>query len=458
MLWTLRPLRTWTLPCRTPQRSFSFTPNTHLPRVLADSLPKPPTFREQVAKAKKLPSFTDAVRNVPIRNQILFVIAGTVGSLVVGAHLTNYELSKWWAYIASSPQDGLLRNRPPTSEELMRAKYVVFGRRLQGTLAALKSSMEQLPETVKAMVVWSYVQVFQPLLNASEGKRMCWAIGAVNLAVWLAWRVPRWNAFMLRAFTHNPLSGKSYTLLTSTFSHESIVHLGFNCLALASFGGAASQQLMLLYKKVEGEQGLLSEPTPKWHLLALFISAGLFASLVSHIAYARWQYPRLIARLKSMNASSSLRSGTSAAAPSAATTSAAASASTAASETALTAASTAAREGQRSLGSSGAIYAMVVISALGFPDAEITLVIPPWYPINIQTGVGALLALDLIGAWRGWKIFDHFAHLGGAAFGAFWYAYGAKIWYEIRAWDLPVAYFFHGHNLKNAFKRSSESS
>ena len=155
----------------------------------------------------------------------------------------------------------------------MRAKYVAFGRvsvssrksgllmtvfagkRLQGTLASLKSSMEQLPETMKAMVVWSYVQVFQPILNASEGKRMCWAIGAVNFAVWLAWGVPRWNAFMLRAFTHNPLSGKSYTLLTSTFrwvqvmwtprdgtlilrysSHQNILHLAFNCMALASFG------------------------------------------------------------------------------------------------------------------------------------------------------------------------------------------------------------------------------
>ncbi|KAI0331678.1 hypothetical protein GY45DRAFT_1300666 [Cubamyces sp. BRFM 1775] len=455
MLWTLRPLRAWTLPSRLPQRSFSFTPNDRLPRVLTASVPKPPTLREQVAKAKKLPSFTDAVRNVPIRNQILFVIAGTIGSLVVGAHLTNYELAKWWAYIASKPHDGLLRSRPPTSEELMRAKYNAFGRRLQGALATLKSSMEQLPETVKAMVVWSYVQVFQPILNASEGKRMCWAIGAVNVAVWLAWRVPRWNAFMYRAFSHNPLTGKSYTMLTSTFSHENFFHLAFNCMALASFGGAASQQLMLLHKKVEGEKGLLSEPTPKWHLLALFISAGLFASLVSHIGYVRWRYPRLIARLKSEGPSSSLRSGPSAAPHSAASASASASASTAASETALSAASAASREAPHSLGSSGAIYAMVVISALGFPDAEVTLVIPPWYPINIQTAVGALLALDLLGVLRGWRLFDHFAHLGGAAFGAFWYAYGAKIWYEIRAWDLPVAYFFHGQNLKNAYKSSS---
>lgn len=47
-------------------------------------------------------------------------------------------------------------------------------------------------------------------------------------------------------------------------------------------------------------------------------------------------------------------------------------------------------------------------------------------------------------------MFDHYAHLGGAAFGAFWFAYGAQIWFAVREWNLPVAYFFHGHALKAA--------
>lgn len=70
---------------------------------------------------------------------------------------------------------------------------------------------------MKAMLTYSYVQVFQPILNATEGKRMCWAIGAVNCVVWLAWRVPRWGPVMMRSFAHNPLSGRSYTLFTSMF-------------------------------------------------------------------------------------------------------------------------------------------------------------------------------------------------------------------------------------------------
>ncbi|KAI0832024.1 hypothetical protein BC628DRAFT_1351246 [Trametes gibbosa] len=463
MLWTIRSPRLWTLLCRPPQRSFSFT----LGRRLAEGVPNPPLFRKEVAKARKTPSFTDAVRNVPIRSQIIFVLAGTAGALAVGAHMTNYELFKWWAYIVSTPQAGLWKKeRPPSSEELARAKYYAFGKvyspfcasftltnmaiqQLQSGLASLKTTTEQLPETMRAMVTWSYVQVFQPILNASEGKRMCWAIGAVNCAIFLAWRVPRWGAFMMRNFTHNPLSGRSYTLLTSTFSHENIFHLAFNCMALASFGAAASQQLIILTKKVEQERGALSESSPKWHLLALFISGGLFAGLVSHVAYARWTYPRMIARLKAaITSPGALRTGVSASSTGA----------SAASEAAVSTISKAASEGSHSLGSSGAIYAMLAITALGFPDAEVTLIIPPWYPINIQSGFMALVALDIFGVLRGWTMLDHCAHLGGAAFGVFWYAYGAQIWFTIREWDLPVAYFFHGFGLKKAKETASRSS
>lgn len=62
-----------------------------------------------------------------------------------------------------------------------------------------------------------------------------------------------------------------------------------------------------------------------------------------------------------------------------------------------------AQEGWWSLGSSGAVYALFALTALGFPDAEITLVIPPWFPINIQTGFFTLLAFDTLGIIRGWK-------------------------------------------------------
>jgi rhomboid-like protein len=61
-----------------------------------------------------------------------------------------------------------------------------------------------------------------------------------------------------------------------------------------------------------------------------------------------------------------------------------------------------------SLGASGAIYAALVVTALGFPDAQLALAIPPSFPIPIQTGVGALVLLDVVGIARGWRwVLDH---------------------------------------------------
>lgn len=70
---------------------------------------------------------------------------------------------------------------------------------------------------MRSLAVWGYIQVFQPILDAPDGKRACWAIGVVNAAIWAAWQIPRLRPTMMKHFTHNPLSGLSYTLITSMF-------------------------------------------------------------------------------------------------------------------------------------------------------------------------------------------------------------------------------------------------
>ena len=134
-----------------------------------------------------------------------------------------------------------------------------------------------------------------------------------------------------------------------------------------------------------------SSPSP----LPTAITAGLFASLASHIGSARWRYPRLIAQLRA-SASSTARAAPK---PAALATGATAEAT----EVAAKQATREAKEGWWSLGSSGAVYAMFAVTAFGFPDAEVTFVIPPWFPINIQTGFYAFVALDVLGVIRGWK-------------------------------------------------------
>lgn len=109
-----------------------------------------------------------------------------------------------------------------------------------------------------------------------------------------------------------------------------------------------------------------------------------------------------------------------------------------------------------SLGASGAVYAAATMTALAFPDSQVALFIPPTYPINIQYGIGGLMMFDVIGIMRGWRsvgfilsflsfrshththmkttirTFDHWAHLGGAAFGIAYYKFGPRIWHQLR--------------------------
>jgi rhomboid-like protein len=143
----------------------------------------------------------------------------------------------------------------------------------------------------------------------------------------------------------------------------------------------------------------MQESTAGYHFGAFFVSgtqppmgsqivlitrvlAGLFSSLVSHVVNARFRFPRLVAELAKP------------AAPLVAPASAA---------VGTVAQTTRRAEILPSLGSSGAIYAAVTVTALAFPDAVVSLIFPPTNPIPIQWGVGGLVMLDLVGIMRGWR-------------------------------------------------------
>ncbi|KAG6900333.1 hypothetical protein C0993_012530 [Termitomyces sp. T159_Od127] len=237
------------------------------------------------------------------------------------------------------------------------------------------------------------------------------------------------------------------------FSHKSFLHLLANCLALEGFGSAAYLYLVKEQDKVAPAQ---LEVSSTWHFLAFFVSgefqpfylllqltflaAGLFSGLVSHVVATKFMYPRMVAKFSAPSVH--MKADTWASAVASPSASAASAAKTAISRPILP-----------SLGASGAIYASVTLTALAFPDSQVSLIIPPSYPIDIQTGVGALVLLDIIGAARGWRLvsqylslcdlidkwkpvlrrfFDHWAHLGGAAFGAAYYYYGPELWKYMR--------------------------
>lgn len=118
----------------------------------------------------------------------------------------------------------------------------------------------------------------------------------------------------------------------------------------------------------------------------LYPPAGLFASLVSHAVATRIRFPRLLKQLTSSTSTPASKSLRNPLAEAAAPTK------KPASDTILP-----------SLGASGAIYAAVVLSALAFPEAQVSLIIPPSFPIPITWAVGGMVCLDIVGFLRGWR-------------------------------------------------------
>ena len=51
-------------------------------------------------------------------------------------------------------------------------------------------------------------------------------------------------------------------------------------------------------------------------------------------------------------------------------------------------------------------------------------------PIAMGTLLKATIGLDALGVLLGWKTLDHWGHLGGAAFGVWYYYYGHKLWQQ----------------------------
>ncbi|BGP15781.1 hypothetical protein JCM10213_005737 [Rhodosporidiobolus nylandii] len=221
-------------------------------------------------------------------------------------------------------------------------------------------------------------------LEMGEAKRTtAGLIGSFSL-VWLAWRLPA-SARFGKYLAHNPLSGRSVTLLTSIFSHRTLPHLAFNSIALYSFGSAAFKYLD--YSEI------LPRSTSRFEFLALFATAGLFSSFASHLWFSRIVAGRLLQVLPAAQVKAAMLP---------------------------------------SLGASGAVYGLVSLTALAFPETSVSLIFLPFFPIPIGGAVATMIAVDFIGLVRGWRMFDHAAHLAGAGAGALWWWKGHEVFERLR--------------------------
>jgi rhomboid-like protein len=94
---------------------------------------------------------------------------------------------------------------------------------LREDLKTVANSTEWVPAVARNRLMRAWATVAQTYLNVTEGKRLCWKICLLNVGVWLAWKSKRLQPFMLRNFVHDPLSGRSLTMLTSMFRYDNYI-------------------------------------------------------------------------------------------------------------------------------------------------------------------------------------------------------------------------------------------
>ncbi|KAK7866357.1 hypothetical protein R5R35_003283 [Gryllus longicercus] len=112
--------------------------------------------------------------------------------------------------------------------------------------------------------------------NLSEGERLFFPLCFVNCLVFLAWRVPSFQNFMVRYFCSNPASrALCWPMVLSTFSHYSAFHLFANMYVLHSFSTGAVASL------------------GKEQFLGLYLSAGVISSMASYVYKALTSQPGL---------------------------------------------------------------------------------------------------------------------------------------------------------------------
>ncbi|KAJ6518771.1 hypothetical protein C8R45DRAFT_949192 [Mycena sanguinolenta] len=399
-----------------PRRSFHYYP----PRRTTATVPPP----APALPLQPEPSLAQKIGRPSVRNQSIFAILGTCVVFTYAATWTNIETDEWIEKLTHARAPSTWPHTI-TSADMRNAANYALVQELREGLKNVGLRTEGLGVQTRNVIMRVWATVAQTYLNVTEGKRICWKICLLNVGVWLAWKSKRLQPFMLRNFVHDPLSGRSSTMLTSMFSSRLVLLLALNVFFLDGFGSSSSFHLLKRQEQLPDSQ---LEASSRLHFLAFFISAGLFAALTSHIIRVKVLYPRLISRL---SLASNQRPTTS---------------DTWASALRSAPPTSRMRSFFRSLfasslpqnplipraGATGALYALMALTALGFPNAEIALFYPPDYSVPVQWGVGSLLLLDILGIWRGWRFFDHFAHLGGAAFGAVYYVYGPRFWNWLR--------------------------
>jgi rhomboid-like protein len=84
------------------------------------------------------------------------------------------------------------------------------------------------------------------------------------------------------------------------------------------------------------------------------------------------------------------------------------------------------------VGASGCILGVVSAFAMYNPNAKLSIILLPFFSFSAEQALCGIVAFDLAGLLFKWRVIDHAAHLGGAAFGLLFSLFGHQYLYSKR--------------------------
>ncbi|KAJ2117039.1 hypothetical protein IW146_001066 [Coemansia sp. RSA 922] len=176
---------------------------------------------------------------------------------------SHYYFGRLGNFYGGSTDDSQIADlmRDPRVQRLVGWSHAVTGLSHARALSRVARLPDWIPLELKRTVA-AFTDRWHTL---SRGQRCVYTIAALNAVVLGMWQIPRLLPFMARTFLHDPRTGRSYTLLTSSFSHREVWHFAFNTIGLVSFGS------------------IVADTMSTEQFTAFYLSAGVISGLASHL-------------------------------------------------------------------------------------------------------------------------------------------------------------------------------
>ncbi|KAI8986926.1 hypothetical protein BDB01DRAFT_783972 [Pilobolus umbonatus] len=295
------------------------------------------------------------LRIVPSRSYLrptLFALSSSTTIFIVAAMVHERETEVFWNHLKKrrdGPKWSNLMNLI-TDDKLFRADmweerkkmWIERKERVMDRLHERLESYQSLPLLIKK----ACLSVMMSYLTLSEEEKTMTGLIGIHFLVFAASNIPRLRPFMTKWFIHHPMSGHSVTLLTSSFFHRDVIHFSINMIALWTVGPA-------LYHVLGREQ-----------LIALYLSMGIGANLISHLIVTALKRPMISA-----------------------------------------------------VSSSGPIYGLLACLSYQYPEYPVVNPIMPSFPVNLSYVLPTFMCMDVIGLGLRWKRLDHIVSSNGREIG-----------------------------------------